>query len=260
MTSLKDKIVLITGATSGIGEACARQFAEKGSKLILTGRREERLRKLSSELESSCQISCLSLVFDVRGTTEVEKIFNNLPSEWKDIEILINNAGLARGFNLFHKNELEDMEEMVDTNIKGLIYVSRNIIPGMVERGRGHVVNIGSIAGHEVYPKGNVYCATKYAVDALTKGMRLDLFDTPIRVSTVDPGLVETEFSHVRFHGDMDKASKVYQDMTPLTADDIADIVIFITSRPVHVQIGEVIVFPTDQASATMVHRKTGQS
>ena len=179
-----------------------------------------------------------------------------LRCEWKNIDILINNAGLARGFGKIYEGKIEDWEEMIDTNVKGLLYVSREIIPGMVKRNRGHIVNIGSIAGHEVYPNGNVYCATKHAVDALTRGIRIDLVDTSIRVSTVDPGLVETEFSKVRFHGDSDRSKKVYTGMQPLTGEDIADTILYCVSRPEHVQIAEVIILPTAQKSSSIVSRK----
>ncbi len=257
MNRLKDKCVMITGATSGIGEACAEQFAEAGSNLLLIARRKDRLQALCRRLADSYAIKTRDVILDVTDRKRVTASLDELPEEWQAVDFLINNAGLARGFNRFHEIDLDDMEEMMDTNVKGLIYVSRKIIPGMVARGGGHIVNIGSIAGHDVYPKGNIYCATKHAVDALTKGMRMDLYDTPVRVSTVDPGLVETEFSMVRFRGDSYRASAVYRDMMPLTAADIADIVLFITSRPAHVQIGQVVVYPTDQASATIVNRRS---
>lgn len=256
MNRLKDKCVMITGATSGIGEACAEQFAEAGSNLLLIARRKDRLQAMCRRLTDSYAIRTRDVVLDVTDRERVTVSLDELPEEWQAVDILINNAGLARGFSRFHEIDLDDMEEMMDTNVKGLIYVSRKIIPGMVARGGGHIVNIGSIAGHDVYPKGNIYCATKHAVDALTKGMRMDLYDAPVRVSTVDPGLVETEFSMVRFRGDSDRASAVYRNMMPLSAADIADIVLFITSRPAHVQIGQVVVYPTDQASATIVNRR----
>ena len=192
----------------------------------------------------------------MRDQKKVKQAIRSLDKSWSDIDILINNAGLARGLSKLHEGELSDWEEMIDTNVKGLLYVSREIIPGMVKRNRGHIVNIGSIAGHEVYPNGNVYCATKHAVDALTRGMRIDLVDTSIRVSTVDPGLVETEFSKVRFHGDSDRSQKVYTGMQPLTGEDIADTVLYCVSRPEHVQIAEVIILPTAQKSSGIVSRK----
>ena len=252
MSILKDKIVFITGASSGIGRACAEVFAAEGCRLILSARRYERLEQLQSELE----IESIIIELDVRDQKKVKQAIRSLDESWSDIDILINNAGLARGLSKLHEGELSDWEEMIDTNVKGLLYVSREIIPGMVKRNRGHIVNIGSIAGHEVYPNGNVYCATKHAVDALTRGIRIDLVDTSIRVSTVDPGLVETEFSKVRFHGDSDRSKKVYTGMQPLTGEDIADTVLYCVSRPEHVQIAEVIILPTAQKSSGIVSRK----
>ncbi|TET94725.1 MAG: SDR family NAD(P)-dependent oxidoreductase, partial [Candidatus Zixiibacteriota bacterium] len=205
MSNLDNKIALITGASSGIGAACARKFAEQGVRLILAARRTERLEKLAAELSVETHL----IQLDVRDRKAVEKVIYGLPSEWENIDILVNNAGLSRGLHKLHEGNIDSWEEMIDTNVKGLLYVSRAVIPGMVARGRGHIINIGSIAGHEVYPGGNVYCATKHAVDALSKGMRIDLVDTPIRVSTVDPGLVETEFSQVRFYGDKERAKGV---------------------------------------------------
>ncbi len=256
MTSLEKKIVLITGASSGIGRSCAEKFAEAGANLILIARRNERLTTLASELREKYGILTLADKLDVRDPVSITQFFQKLPAEWCNIDVLINNAGLSRGLDKLYQGNLQDWEEMIDTNIKGLLYMSRSVIPGMVERKKGTVINIGSIAGHDVYPNGNVYCATKHAVDALTKGMRMDLVDTPVRVCTVDPGLVETEFSNVRFHGDDARAKKVYQGMTPLSPDDVADAVLFAASRPPHVQIAEIIIMPAMQASATLVHRK----
>ncbi len=255
MMQLKNKIVLITGASSGIGRACAQRFAEAGAKLILAARRRERLIELVNAIREKHATEVHILTLDVRDQKAVETSIRSLPDAWNEIDILVNNAGLSRGLDKFHEGKFEDWEEMLDTNVKGLLYVSRMVIPGMVERKRGTIVNIGSIAGREVYPKGNVYCASKFAVDALTKGMRLDLVDTPVRVCTVDPGLVETEFSRVRFRGDSEKAEKVYQGLTPLTGDDVADAVVFAASRPSHVQCAEILLLPTDQASPTVVHR-----
>ncbi len=195
------------------------------------------------------------MYLDVRDCHAVTKFIHKLPTDWQHVGILINNAGLSRGLDKIHEGKFEDWEEMIDTNVKGLLYVSRTIIPGMVERKKGTIINIGSIAGHEVYPAGNVYCATKHAVDAITKGIRMDLVDTPIRVCTIDPGLVETEFSEVRFHGDKERARKTYQNMTPLKPEDIADAVFYAATRPPHVQIAELIIMPTAQASTTLVHR-----
>jgi 3-hydroxy acid dehydrogenase/malonic semialdehyde reductase len=253
---MMNKIALITGATSGIGHACAHSLAKVGCDLIITGRRKDRLNELKNGIKKIYGRKCLALDFDIRQLSSVKKAVSSLDNFWKNIDILINNAGLASGFSKLHEGDITDWEKMIDTNIKGLLYITREIVPGMVERGRGDIVNIGSIAGHEAYPNGNVYCGTKHAVDAITKGLRMDLIDTSIRVSTVDPGLVETEFSIVRFHGDEEKAKNVYKGMQPLTAEDIADAVLFIVSRPPHVQIGEILILPTAQRSATMVSRK----
>jgi serine 3-dehydrogenase len=255
MSALTHSIVLITGASSGIGRSCAYKFAEAGAKLILVARRKERLEKLANELKKQFKTDSLIDTLDVRNRPAVIKFAQKLPVKWQHIDVLINNAGLSRGLQKLYEGKYEDWEEMIDTNVKGLLYVSRSIIPGMVERRKGTIINIGSIAGHEVYPGGNVYCATKHAVDALTKGMRLDLVDTPIRVCTIDPGLVETEFSEVRFHGDKERAKKTYQNMTPLKPEDIADAVFYAATRPSHVQIAELIIMPTSQASTTLVHR-----
>ncbi len=255
MTRLKNAIALITGASSGIGEACARKFAEAGARLILTARRKERLIELANNIRNDHNTDVHIITLDVRDQKAVETSISALPDAWKAVDILVNNAGLSRGLDKIHEGKLQDWEEMIDTNVKGLLYISRAVIPGMVERGRGTVINIGSIAGREVYPMGNVYCASKFAVDALTKGMRLDLVDTPVRVCTVDPGLVETEFSQVRFRGDAVRAKKAYRGLTPLTADDVADAVFFAASRPPHVQCAEILLLPTDQASPTVVHR-----
>ena len=256
MHSLKNKIVFITGASSGIGASCAKEFARLGARLLLCARRIDRLQSKAESLkkEYGCDIHVFQL--DVRKQKDVQAAMKTLPKEWKDIYLLLNNAGLARGFEPFHEADINDWEEMIDTNIKGLLYVSRAVIPGMIARGGGHIINIGSIAGRQVYPKGNVYCATKHAVGALTQALRLDLNGTSIRVSTVDPGLVETEFSIVRFHGDKNRADKTYEGMTPLTPGDIADAVIYCATRPPHVNIQEVLIMPTDQASVGVVHRK----
>ncbi|GAB1542347.1 SDR family NAD(P)-dependent oxidoreductase [Scytonema sp. NUACC21] len=255
MLSLENQIVLITGASSGIGAACAKLFANAGAKLILAARRLERLQELVETLDTtSVEVHLLQL--DVRDVTAVESAISSLPPSWYDIDILINNAGLSRGLDKVHEASIQDWEEMIDTNVKGLLYLTRYVVPGMVSRDRGHVVNIGSIAGHQTYPGGNVYCATKAAVKAITEGLKQDLLGTSIRVSSVDPGMVETEFSEVRFHGDTERAKKVYQGVTPLTPNDIADVVLFCVTRPAHVNINEVILMPVDQASATLVNRK----
>ena len=252
---LKGKIALITGATSGIGKATAFAFAKEGCNLILTGRRTERLTEVGEEIKKRFKTDYIALPLDVRDRQAVNAAIDGLPEFWQSIDILVNNAGLARGLSKIHEADVDDWEQMIDTNIKGLLYVTRAVVPGMVKRGRGDVVNIGSIAGHEVYPGGNVYCATKHAVDALTKGLRIDLVDTPIRVSSVDPGMVETEFSIVRFKGDAERAKNVYKGFQPLTAEDIAETILFIVTRPPHVQIADVIIFPTAQASGMIVHR-----
>jgi 3-hydroxy acid dehydrogenase/malonic semialdehyde reductase len=255
MTKLSKNIVLITGASSGIGLACAETFAREGAHLILTARRKERLDALAQDLKKKHGTETLTIQLDVRSQPAVEKAFQTLPSGWQEIEVLVNNAGLSRGLDKLHEGKLDDWEEMIDTNVKGLLYVSRAVIPGMVARGRGTIINLGSIAGHEVYTGGNVYCASKHAVDALTRGLRHDLVDTPIRVCTVDPGLVETEFSIVRFRGNEQRAKSVYQNLTPLTPADVADAVLYCATAPPHVQIAEIIILPTNQASATLVHR-----
>jgi len=252
MMDFKDKTVFISGASSGIGAACAQVFAAHGARLILSARREERVRSLAAALPAATHVMQL----DVRDQKQVQKKIDTLPAGWSAIDLLLNNAGLARGLSRLHEGDLNDWQEMIDTNVKGLLYVTRAIVPGMIARNNGHIINIGSIAGHEVYPNGNVYCATKHAVDALTRGLRLDLSGTPLRVSTVDPGLVETEFSLVRFHGDKQRAQNVYQGMQSLTAEDIADAVFYCASRPAHVQIAEIIILPTAQRSATVVDRK----
>ncbi|MBD1871141.1 SDR family oxidoreductase [Cyanobacteria bacterium FACHB-471] len=256
MASIQNQIVLITGASSGIGAACARAFAAAGAKLILAARRLDRLESLAAELteKHSAQVHLVQL--DVGDRTQVESALNALPNSWHTVDILINNAGLSRGLDKLHEGSIEDWEEMIDTNVKGLLYITRSVVPGMVERGQGHVINIGSIAGHQTYPNGNVYCATKAAVKALSEGLKMDLLGTPIRVSAVDPGMVETEFSEVRFHGDTERASKVYQGLTPLTPEDVADTILFCATRPAHVNISEVLLVPTEQASATLVYRQ----
>ena len=256
MYSLKNKIVFVTGASSGIGKSCARGFAGQGAKILMCARRADRLKGFAAELKKEFGVPVHHFSLDVRDQPAVEKAVAGLAKDWRAIEVLVNNAGLSRGLSKLHEGLLSDWEEMIDTNVKGLLYVSRAVIPGMVERGSGHVINIGSIAGHEVYPGGNVYCATKFAVRALSMGLRLDLNGTLVRVSEVSPGMVETEFSVVRFHGDTARAGKVYQGLTPLSPDDIADAVVWCATRPPHVNISEMIVMPTAQASTTLVHRK----
>ncbi len=254
--SLKGKIVLITGASSGIGAACAQLFAQAGANLILAARRLERVQELGTQLEQQYQIQTHVLGLDVCDRQAVDATLNHLPDPWNQIDILVNNAGLSRGLSKLHEGSIDDWEEMLDTNVKGLLYVTRAVVPGMVERQSGHVVNIGSIAGRVAYPGGNVYCASKAAVRAISDGLKQDLIGTPVRVTEIEPGLVETEFSLVRFHGDCDRAEKVYQDLTPLTGEDIADLVLFSVTRPPHVNISEMLVVPVDQANATLVHRR----
>ena len=253
---MKNKIVLITGASSGIGEACAKTFAKHGAKLLLCARRHDRLEKLAAELEEQYKTSTHTFKLDVRDYESVTKKFASLPKEWQEIDLLINNAGLAAGRDKFQDASFADWETMIDTNIKGLLYVTRAVLPYMLKRNAGHIINIGSIAGHEVYPSGNVYCATKAGVRALTRGLMMDLVDTNIRVSTIDPGMVKTEFSDVRFKGNKDLAEGVYAGITPLAAEDIADALYYCASRPAHVNILEIVMTPTAQASATVVHRK----
>ncbi|MGB0176335.1 MAG: SDR family NAD(P)-dependent oxidoreductase [Owenweeksia sp.] len=247
------KTAFITGASSGIGRATARLLAEKGYRIIACGRRADRLEELKKELSGISPVSTLN--FDVRDNGAVTKAIDSLPEEWKEIDLLINNAGNAHGLSGIQNGSLEDWDAMIDINVKGLLYVSRCIIPGMVKRNSGHIINIGSIAGREVYPNGNVYCASKYAVDAINSGMRLDLNNYNIRVSQIAPGLVETEFSLVRFKGDASKSERVYEGYKALQAEDIADLVAFIATRPAHVNLADVLILPTAQAAATIVNK-----
>ncbi len=256
MGALSKKIAIITGSTSGIGKACAESFAKKGCNLILIARRKERIFIIAKELEKKYGIKTRAILLDVRNYQNVKKAFNSLPEEWKKINYLINNAGLARGFSKVYEGEITHWEEMIDTNIKGLLYVTRQILPLMISNGHGHVINIGSTAGHEVYPSGNVYCATKFAVNALTQSIRIDVLDKNIKVSTVDPGMVETEFSLVRFSGDNEKAKSIYKGITPLKASDVANAVLFCATQPAHVNINEIIITPSSQASSTQIYRK----
>jgi len=250
---MKNKIALITGATSGIGRAAALTLARNGYSIVATGRRTERLEELAQELGE--QTAFLPLVFDVREREKVFEILGNLPQEWKAIEVLVNNAGNAHGMDPIQTGDLDDWDAMIDINVKGLLYVSKAIIPGMCSRKSGTIINIGSIAGKEVYPNGNVYCGSKHAVDAITDGMRLDLNPFGIRVVGIHPGLVETEFSLVRFKGDESRSEKVYQGFEPLVAQDIADVIEFVVTRPAHVTIADVVILPTAQASATAVKK-----
>ena len=250
---MRNRNVLLTGATSGIGEATARLLARNGYNLILCGRREERLESLKKELAAQTDVTTLS--FDVRDHEAVKRALQSLPQEWQKVDVLINNAGNAHGLDPIHRGSVADWDAMMDINVKGLLYISREVVPGMTERKAGHIINMGSIAGKEVYPNGNVYCASKFAVDAVTKGMRLDLNPFGIKVTCIHPGMVETEFSLVRFKGDAEKASAVYKGVQPLTADDIADMILYVLSTPDHVVIADMVVFPKAQASATVVKR-----
>ncbi len=246
---------MITGATSGIGESTARLLAMNGFKLIICGRRKERLESLQGDLSRTTEVATLS--FDVRDHKSVATAISSLAAEWRAIDVLINNAGNAHGFDPIQTGSMEDWDAMVDINVKGLLYVSRQVIPIMTERNGGHIINLGSIAGKEVYLNGNVYCASKFAVDALTKGMRMDLNSYGIKVTSINPGLVETEFALVRFKGDLAKAAGVYSGMKPLTGEDIADIILYALNSPAHVVLADITVLPTAQASATMVKRES---
>jgi NADP-dependent 3-hydroxy acid dehydrogenase YdfG len=245
-------ITLITGATAGIGLACAEKFAENNHNLIITGRRADRLQQISNQIKATHGVEVFPLEFDIRNKKEVEEAIASLPAEF-NVNILVNNAGLAAGLNTIQEGSTDDWEQMIDTNIKGLLYITRALTPKMIEQGYGQVINIGSIAGKEVYPKGNVYCATKHAVDALTKGMRIDLLPYGIKVTQIAPGLVETEFSLVRFKGDHHIADRVYQGYEPLRGEDIADVVYYVTTLPKHVNINDLLIMPTAQANATTV-------
>ncbi len=253
MQSLKNKIVLITGASSGIGKACAEYFAKSGAHLILTARRVERLESLSQMLKTH-GVDSLSLEMDVQDKIQVSKTLAVLPDRWRNIDILVNNAGLALDSLPIQEGNIDHWDTMINTNVHGLLYVTRTILPGMIERNSGHIVNIGSVAGHDCYSTGNVYCATKHAVRAISQGMRIDLLGTNIKVTEIDPGAVHTEFSAVRWK-DKEKSDKFYDDFTPLVAEDIADAIIYATTRPAHVNISEMIIYPVDQASANHLHK-----
>lgn len=250
------KIALITGATSGIGKASALKFAQNGYKVIITGRRKERLNTLALQIQKKYKTDVLQLPFDVMSFKETETAIKSLPGKWKNIDVLVNNAGLAAGLAPIDKGDLQDWETMIDSNLKGLLYVSKMIMPLMIARQKGHIINIGSIAGKEVYPNGNVYCASKFAVEAITKSMRIDLLPHNIKVTGICPGAVETEFALVRYKGDINKAKSVYTGFTPLTADDIADAIWFVASRPPHVNINDMLIMPTAQADTKNFLRK----
>ena len=253
---LKNKIVFITGASSGIGRSCARAFAHEGADLILAARRFNRVKSLAAELVSEFGVNALPIDLDVTNRKAVFDAVHSLSGPWKNIDILVNNAGKALGLDKSFETKIEHLEGMLETNVKGLLHVTSAIVPSMVDRDTGHIVNIGSAAGHWVYPGGTVYCASKHAVKAINEGLKMDLHGTAVRVSSVDPGLVETEFSEVRFDGDTERAEKVYSDIDPLTPEDIADAVLWCTTRPAHVNISEILLMCTDQSHATMVNRK----
>jgi hypothetical protein len=249
------KTILVTGATSGFGKAIATRFAKDGNDLIITGRREALLMELSAELRKKFKVEVLSLCFDVRDKEEVEFAISSLPDEWKKIDVLVNNAGLAVGLNPVQEGVIDDWERMIDTNVKGLLYMTRFVAPLMVERKKGHIINIGSIAGKDVYPMGNVYCGSKFAVDGITKGTRIDLVSHNIKVTHVAPGAADTEFSLVRFKGDRQRADGVYKGFKPLLAEDVAEVVFYVTTLPPHVSIHEIVVMPTAQASAVNFYK-----
>ena len=251
-----NKTVLITGASSGIGEGCARKFASQGARLILNARSTDKLEALAQELREKYNAECYVMPFDVCDRNAAAEALAVLPDEWKAIDVLINNAGLAVGVDKEHEGNIEEWDIVIDTNIKALLSMTRLVVPGMVERGCGHIINIGSIAGDAAYPGGSVYCATKAAVKALSDGLRIDLVDTPLRVTNIKPGLVETNFSVVRFRGDKERADNVYKGIQPLTSDDIAEVAYFAASAPEHMQVAEILVMPTNQATGTIVSKK----
>lgn len=251
-----NRIALITGATSGIGKASAVEFAKHNYDLILCGRRKSRLDELAANLNENYNAACVCLDFDIRSNDDVKKALNTLPDSWRKVDVLLNNAGLASGLAPIQEGEIEDWELMIDTNVKGLLYISSLVMPWMIERSSGHIINIGSIAGREIYPDGNIYCATKFAVDAITKAMRLDLLGTGIRVTQIAPGAVETEFSEVRFKGDKERAAKVYEGFEPLVAEDVAKTIYFVTSLPKRANVNDLLIMPTAQANARSIHRK----
>ena len=250
-----NKTILITGASSGIGEGCARKFASQGARLILNSRSADKLTALAEELKEKYDAECYVMPFDVCNRESAAAALNALPQEWKSIDVLVNNAGLAIGVDKEYEGNLDEWDVVIDTNVKALLSMTRLVVPGMIERGRGHIINIGSIAGDAAYPGGSVYCATKAAVKALSDGLRIDLVDTPLRVTNIKPGLVETNFSVVRFRGDKEKADNVYRGIKPLNGDDIAEVVYFAASAPEHMQVAEILVMPTYQATGTIVSK-----
>ncbi|QNI36544.1 SDR family oxidoreductase [Edaphobacter albus] len=255
MGYLSGKTVLVTGASSGIGRATALAFAREGARVAVCARREERLKELASELSQAGASAVHTFILDVRNRVSVEQAIAALPGEWAAIDVLVNNAGLSRGLTKVYEDDHENWEEMIDTNVKGLLYVTRAVVPGMVERGRGHVINMGSTAGYITYANGAVYCGTKAAEKAISEGLKIDLMGTPVRVTSIDPGMVETEFSEIRFRGDKERAEKVYQNITPLQPQDIADAIVWAASRPAHVNIHTVVMTTIDQANSVVFHR-----
>lgn len=256
MESLKEKTVFITGASSGIGKSCAYAFGKAGANLIINARRKNLIDEIADDIRKKFGVKVYAYKLDITKRDDVINSIKTLPVEFKNIDILINNAGLARGLSKFYEDNPDSWEEMIDTNVKGLLYATHAVLPIMLERKSGHIINIGSIAGREAYPKGAIYCATKHAVDAITRSLRMDTIDKNILVSTIDAGLVETNFSKVRFHGDEEKAKSIYKGLTPLTGDDIADAVLYCATRPSHVNIAEITLLAARQASATVVHRE----
>jgi len=256
MQKLTKSVVFITGASSGIGKSCAFAFAREGARLLLAARRLSRLDEFKPQLLAAGAADVHNFALDVRNRSAVEATIANLPADWQAIDILVNNAGLSRGLDKLYVGNPDDWDEMIDTNVKGLLYVTRVVVPGMVARGKGHVINLGSTAGEITYPNGAVYCATKAAERAVNDGLRQDVLGTPVRVTSVDPGMVATDFSLVRFHGDSDRAAKVYQGVTPLTPDDVADAIVWSATRPAHVNIARVLMTPIDQANSLLFNRK----
>jgi 3-hydroxy acid dehydrogenase/malonic semialdehyde reductase len=256
MARAKPRTVVVTGASSGIGEACAHVFAAAGDRLVLVARREDRLAALAADLADAHRTESLPVALDVRDREAVDASLGALPEEWHDVDVLVNSAGLAAGLEKFQDADPDDWDRMLDTNVRGVLSVTRALLPGMIERHSGHVINIGSIAGRAAYPNGSVYCASKAALDRITSGMRMDLLGTGVRVSTVDPGMVETEFSVVRFHGDEDRAAQVYAGLQPLTAHDVAEAVAWVADRPAHVVVADMLLLPLAQAGSGLVHRE----
>ncbi len=255
MSSIHNQAVFITGASSGIGRATALAFAAQGARLLLCARRVDRLDTLRVEAQQAGASAVNSFALDVRDRASVEAAIRSLPDGWQPIDILVNNAGLSRGLSRLQEDDLDHWEEMIDTNVKGLLYVTRAVVPGMVQRGRGHVINLGSTAGHQTYANGAVYCASKAAERVISEGLKIDLMGTPVRVTSIDPGMVETEFSQVRFGGDAERAAKVYQDITPLRAQDVADAIVWAATRPAHVNIHSILMTSIDQANSNVLHR-----